>query len=42
MADSLPWRAAPQGLLLTLRLTPRGGRDALGAVETLADGQVAA
>ena len=36
----LPWRATAQGLLVTLRLTPRGGRDALGAIEMLADGQV--
>ena len=26
-------------MLVTIRLTPRGGRDALGGIETLADGR---
>jgi uncharacterized protein YggU (UPF0235/DUF167 family) len=33
-----PWSATPDGLSLAIRLTPRGGRDALDGVETLADG----
>jgi hypothetical protein len=34
-----PWSAAPDGVTLWLRLTPRGGRDAIEGVETLADGR---
>ena len=33
-----PWRVSRTGLDLRVRLTPRGGRDALDRVETLADG----
>ncbi len=35
----VPWRPAAPGLLVTVRLTPRGGRDALDGVETLSDGR---
>lgn len=34
-----PWTAAPDGVALWLRLTPKGGRDAIEGVETLADGR---
>ena len=34
-----PWIAAADGLRLTVRLTPKGGRDALDGVATLADGR---
>lgn len=34
-----PWRETKEGLALGVRLTPRGGRDALDGVETLADGR---
>lgn len=34
-----PWRETKEGLALVVRLTPRGGRDALDGVETLADGR---
>lgn len=34
-----PWIVAADGLRLTVRLTPRGGRDAIDGVETLADGR---
>ena len=34
-----PWRITPDGLLVAIRLTPRGSRDALGNVETLSDGR---
>lgn len=37
--DGHPWRVAPHGLDLAVRLTPRGGRDALEGVETLSDGR---
>ncbi|WP_246683836.1 DUF167 family protein [Labrys sp. KNU-23] len=36
---AVPWRITPDGLLVAMRLTPRGGRDALGSVETLSDGR---
>jgi uncharacterized protein YggU (UPF0235/DUF167 family) len=39
VAGELPWRPVARGLLVAIRLTPRGGRDALGAVEILADGK---
>ena len=34
-----PWTVAGDGLRLSVRLTPRGGRDAIDGVETLADGR---
>jgi len=34
-----PWIVAPGGLAVTIRLTPKGGRDAVEDVETLADGR---
>lgn len=36
---SLPWTIAPDGLILTLRVTPRGGRDAIEGVDILGDGR---
>jgi hypothetical protein len=33
-----PWRLAPDGLLLTVRVTPKGGRDAIDGIADLADG----
>lgn len=33
-----PWRALPDGLLLSVRVTPKGGRDAIDGVGCLADG----
>ena len=35
----LPWSRTPDGLRLSLRLTPRGGRDALGGLHADANGQ---
>jgi uncharacterized protein YggU (UPF0235/DUF167 family) len=35
----LPWRIRPDGLELRVRLTPRGGRDAIDGVEALSDGR---
>jgi uncharacterized protein len=37
--ESSAWTAEEGGLALWLRLTPKGGRDALEGVETLADGR---
>jgi len=34
-----PWSAAPGGIALAVRLTPKGGRDAIDGIETLADGR---
>ena len=36
-----PWIATPEGLLLTVRLTPKGGRDAIEGVAHVADGRAA-
>jgi hypothetical protein len=33
-----PWRLAPDGLFLAVRVTPKGGRDALDGIADLADG----
>ncbi|HEY8162908.1 MAG: DUF167 family protein [Methylocystis sp.] len=34
-----PWSVEPDGVTLWLRLTPKGGRDAIDGVETLSDGK---
>jgi hypothetical protein len=34
-----PWRFRPGGLEVRVRVTPRGGRDGIEGVETLADGR---
>ena len=34
-----PWTAAADGLLVDVRLTPRGGRDAIEGLECRADGR---
>jgi uncharacterized protein (TIGR00251 family) len=34
-----PWRYSTQGISIALRVTPRGGRDGIDGVETLADGR---
>ena len=34
-----PWLASSDGIVLCVRLTPRGGRDAVENVEQLADGR---
>jgi len=33
------WLAARDGVMVTVRLTPKGGRDAIEGYETLADGR---
>lgn len=33
------WTIVPAGLAISVRLTPRGGRDAIDGVERLADGR---
>jgi uncharacterized protein YggU (UPF0235/DUF167 family) len=34
-----PWSVTASGLSVTVRLTPKGGRDALDGIETRADGR---
>ena len=34
-----PWVTGAGGLTLTVRLTPKGGRDRIDGIETLADGR---
>jgi uncharacterized protein len=34
-----PWRYSIQGISVALRVTPRGGRDDIDGLETLADGR---
>jgi uncharacterized protein YggU (UPF0235/DUF167 family) len=34
-----PWTVTAHGLVLTVRLTPKGGRDTLEGIDRLADGQ---
>jgi len=36
---AVPWRSEPDGIVLTVRLTPRGGRDSVDGIEQLADGR---
>ena len=39
MVAALPWSAVAGGVALAVRLTPKGGRDAIDGVELLADGR---
>jgi uncharacterized protein (TIGR00251 family) len=34
-----PWRYSPAGISISLRVTPRGGRDDIDGIETLANGR---
>jgi uncharacterized protein (TIGR00251 family) len=34
-----PWRYSTSGVSVSLRVTPRGGRDDIDGIETLADGR---
>jgi uncharacterized protein YggU (UPF0235/DUF167 family) len=34
-----PWRHSTAGISVALRVTPRGGRDGIDGIETLADGR---
>jgi uncharacterized protein len=38
-ASSFPWRYSTKGISIALRVTPRGGRDDIDGVETLANGR---
>lgn len=37
--DERPWLASADGVTLAVRLTPKGGRDAIDGIERLADGR---
>ena len=37
--DAAAWRASPGALEVRVRVTPRGGRDALDGLDTLSDGR---
>lgn len=39
LTEDRPWAETPEGLTLTVRLTPKGGRDAVEGVERMADGR---
>ena len=34
-----PWAAAADGIILTVRLTPKGGRDSVDGIEETSDGR---
>ena len=36
---TVPWQAVPGGIALAVRLTPKGGRDAIDGIDHLADGR---
>jgi uncharacterized protein (TIGR00251 family) len=38
-ANVRPWAVSADGLVVTVRLTPKGGRDAIDGIEHLADGR---
>jgi uncharacterized protein (TIGR00251 family) len=37
--SSFPWRYSTDGISIALRVTPRGGRDDMEGIETLANGR---
>jgi uncharacterized protein len=39
MAGERPWVAVPGGVIVAVRITPKGGRDAIDGIEMLADGR---
>jgi hypothetical protein len=39
VADGAPWNVTAGGVVLTVRLTPKGGRDAIDGIEDMADGR---
>ena len=38
-ASRVPWRYSTEGISVALRVTPRGGRDDIDGIETLANGR---
>jgi uncharacterized protein len=39
MADDRPWNVVADGIMIVIRLTPKGGRDAIERIDRLADGR---
>ena len=39
MADGAPWHVVAGGLVVAVRLTPKGGRDAIDGIERMANGR---
>jgi len=39
VAAGLPWKVTADGVIVDVRLTPRGGRDAIEGIEQRADGR---
>jgi uncharacterized protein YggU (UPF0235/DUF167 family) len=39
MTTAFPWVATAGGLMVTVRLTPKGGRDIVDGIERLSDGR---
>jgi uncharacterized protein YggU (UPF0235/DUF167 family) len=37
-AQGGPWRTTPEGVIVSCRLTPKGGRDAIDGIARLSDG----
>jgi uncharacterized protein (TIGR00251 family) len=38
-AGGTPWAVSADGLVVTVRLTPKGGRDAIEGIDQMADGR---
>lgn len=36
-----PWKRAPDGLVVSVRATPKGGRDAIDGIAQIGDGRIA-
>ena len=39
LENNKPWARVPGGISVTVRLTPKGGRDSIDGIELLADGR---
>jgi uncharacterized protein len=39
MTRAYPWMATADGLVVTIKLTPKGGRDIIDGIERLSDGR---
>jgi uncharacterized protein (TIGR00251 family) len=39
LGGATPWSAIADGIALSVRLTPKGGRDSINGIELLADGR---
>jgi uncharacterized protein (TIGR00251 family) len=40
VAQGQPWQVLPDGILLSIRLTPKAGRDGVDGLVTLSDGRI--